>query len=374
MIKETVLFISNSKFIDNNTFVGGVKSCTNDFRKTIESAYNVELFPIEFHTNLVKKIKRKLGFKGYSRYKPSIYAENLMNIIEVKSITKIFLNNSNTILFGQLLKKINPQIKIILCSHGNESGDYLHDIVRFGDQLSTIQKSIAKYNLGDFIFVESYMRKHFIDCSMVVSQVEKELENWLGAKKVFQMSPCIIPEFIEINTNQPIVGFVGDLSHPPNYYGLHLFCKEIVNQNLQEKITLRIVGKAKGPAIKLKKEFDFIEVKGYLTDEELKKEMYEWMFFLNAVYYYSKGISTKLALALTNGIPALSTQAGNRGYLFSKGHIMDVSGVQEQVLLFKQLSEDRNKYDLFKNNFLLSASSTPNIELLGKQLFNILRD
>ncbi|MBU2020622.1 MAG: glycosyltransferase [Bacteroidetes bacterium] len=365
---EKALFISNSRFISANALEGGVKSCTDDFLNILRTVYEIQLFAIEFHDGIQEKVVRKIGLKGYNRYAPEKYIIKLKEILISKQIKVVFLNTANTIEFSRVLKSIDSSIKVVLCSHGNESGDYLHDVVLDTSKKSRLKKLIQTYNLGNYLYAESKIRRESLDATLAVSPIEVAIEKWLGAKKAIAIHPTIEPEFIDRKSLGATIGFIGDLSHLPNFSGVTNFCKEIVRQELQNEIKLKLVGKSTQPGEQLKEMFPFIELTGYLDQEALILEMKNWSFFLNAVYYYSKGISTKLSLAMKYGIPALSTVQGNRGYEFTDGKIMNVETVSEQVDQLKTLIFNVNEYERFYEDFLLASKTTPNKLSQGERI------
>ena len=127
--------------------------------------------------------------------------------------------------FAKLIKSISDSVKVILCSHGNESGDYLHDIIKHEKYIG-IKKKSATYNLGNMLLQEATFRK-YIDVVLTVSDVEENIEKWLGAKAVY-----MVPRFIEKSNKSynPIagrVGFISDLSHEPNFFGIQHLCSEL---------------------------------------------------------------------------------------------------------------------------------------------------
>ena len=65
--------------------------------------------------------------------------------------------------------------------------------------------------------------------------------------------------------------------------------------------------------------YPFVTYLGYLNNDALRQEVGSWTFFLNPVFYYSRGVSTKLAKAFGWGIPVITTTIGCRGYVWCKG-------------------------------------------------------
>jgi len=107
---------------------------------------------------------------------------------------------------------------------------------------------------------------------------------------------------------------------------------------------------------------------GYLSNEELAKECESWSFFLNPVFYYSRGVSTKLAKALGMGLPVITTEIGNRGYQWVEGDLPTVSTPQEMANKILELAFDSNKIKHYRKQVIQIVNSTPTYNLLSNQL------
>ena len=69
------------------------------------------------------------------------------------------------------------------------------------------------------------------------------------------------------------------------------------------------------------------------------------MYFLNPVFYYSKGVSTKLAKGMNWGLPVISTVAGNRGYIFKRGGVITCYNPDEMA---KEITDRAFNFDIAK--------------------------
>lgn len=353
---RNALFICNEKFLDSSINEGGVKFCTDEFLSLIKTAFLVTAFPVVYDVSIIQKVSRKFNLNAYNDYNPGKYKDALSNILQEKSITHVFLNLTNTAPFAEVIKSISSKIKVILCSHGNESGDYLHDILMHG-KYTGLKKKAATYNLGNMLLKEAAMRKN-IDVVLTVSNVEEGIEKWLGAKTVF-----IVPRFIAKQNGiyNPVsgkVGFISDLSHEPNFFGITEVCRAI-NLLPHEKIKIRLVGGGKERGEKLQKEFSFVEYIGYLSEEKLAAEISSWAFALNPVFYYSRGVSTKMGKSLGKGYPVITTDIGMRGYKWTEGQLPKCNTAKEMATLITQLSIDRNGFEYYKNEVTKIQESSP---------------
>ena len=320
---ESVLFISNKIYHDNSKQEGGVKACTREYISLISRLYNIILFEVETRRDFKYKILLRLGLNVYNDYFPKNYLKQIIELIKKNNIKIIFLNMSNTSYFAQIIKQnYNREIKIILCSHGNESGDFLHEIVRFKSRLSSIKKITSSFTLGHLVKKESYYRIKFLDLILTVSEIEEAMEKWIGAREVL-LIPRVI-EDSEISKNYVLgrVGFVGDLSHSPNFYGIDEVCKSLSNNENSSNIQVRIVGSPVNIGEEFAQKYPFVNYTGYLNNDELISEVSTWCFFLNPVFYYSRGVSTKLAKPLGWVLPVISTSIGCRGYKWNDGRLI----------------------------------------------------
>ena len=318
---------------------------------------------------MIYRFKKKLGLASYEDYKINNYYALLKSYLANNDINFIFLNLTNTAPFALLIKKHWPNVKVILCSHGNESGDHLHDI-NLHNKHKGFFKNTAIYSLGNMLTKESIFRK-YIDLVLTVSDVEVGIEKWLSAKQVF-----MVPRFIEkqnekYNPTLGRVGFISDLSHEPNYFGILEVCKEL-NFLTHQPIKIRLVGGGKVRGELLEKQYSFIEYLGYLPAEKIVEEISTWTFSLNPVFFYSRGVSTKLAKSLGMGYPVITTHIGMRGYAWHKGNLPVCNTAKEMAILITQLSLDKKACDHYKNEVIKIQHSSPSLIEMIKEINNLL--
>lgn len=369
---EKVLFITNKLYLDDTQPEGGVKLCTRDFIKLLETRFKVEIFGLEFNRSVFFRFKAKLGIDIYEKYDAASYQTALAVVLKDKNIKKVFINLSSATALSETVKKINPKIKVILCSHGNESGDVLHQSVRFVNLISPIQLMFSSYRLGALMKKELYFRSKFIDLVLSVSQVEANIEKWLGAEATFMVPRVFSPETIAWNPIKGRVGFLADLSHYPNYNGLLQLCLALQQLGLNHNVEIRVVGMPARNLELLKQQFHFIVPLGYLSEDKLKEEASTWMYFLNLVFYYSKGVSTKLAKGMNWGLPVLSTEAGNRGYIFKDACIPTCSNAGEMARLVLERAFDRERAKKDRLEVLKAIEGFSDFNIVMAQLSPVL--
>jgi hypothetical protein len=354
---ENILFISNSLFVNPASKNGGVKICTDEFISLLKTKFEVNVFEVNYNLSFAYRARVKMGINVYNDYKVSDYEEPLRNILKSKNIKYVFLNLSNTITFSPILKKIGgSNLKIILCSHGNETGDLLHDIVRSKERFNRFSLFTSSYLIGELLKKEAYYRINFIDLVLTISDIEENIEKWIGAKNTFTVPRVIICEKIDLQPILNRVGFFGDLSHAPNYIGVEMICNEIEKKKIN--IDFRLIGGPNSIGDKLSKKYPFVKYLGYLSEEDLKSEVASWAYFLNLVFYYSRGVSTKLAKALSLGLPVISTLPGIRGYKWEEGNINISGNAKEMSDMIQLYASDINKINFDQQEVKKIVSSS----------------
>lgn len=349
---EPVLFISHRKFLDQTLPEGGVRLCTNDYIELLQTQFDVQFLGVDYNRSILFRLKFRIGLDAYEEYVPESYETQLNNAIVTNGIRKVFINLSNAMTFGKFIKDnfSSYNVKVILCSHGNESGDFLHQAARFSERLTGYRRMFSSYRLGKMLKLESSHRQQYIDLVLTVSEVEEQIEKWLGAKHVFMVPRVFKAKFIDWKPVQGRIGFVGDISHPPNFYGVWKLCEAIQKKGVPAHFDFRIIGVEDDHSRKLKQQFPFVSIMGYMDNAVFEKEAASWNYYMNLAFYYSKGVSTKLAKGIDWGIPIISTTAGNRGYIFKGGTVLtgdapeDIAEILEQRLSNPELvAHDRNK-------------------------------
>jgi hypothetical protein len=368
-VKQNALFISNYKYIDISFNEGGVRYCTLEFINLLRLKFNLLYFPIEVKKTLFYRLKVRLGLNVYEDYDPGGYSKQIKDLIEKNNIRYIYLNMSNTILFAKEIKKIfGTKVLIVICSHGNDSGDFLHKVTRFHPRNTFLFNAFSSYLLGRMIKIESLNRILYVDMVLSISEIENAIEKWIGAPKSIFLPRILNNEFLEWSPVLGRIGFLGDLSHPPNFYGIEAFCLELSKLS-NTNITLRIIGGPSEIGLKLKEKYPFIFYCGYLTNDEMQFEVSSWAIFLNPVFYYSRGASTKLAKGLNWGLPVISTEQGNRGYSLQSNSLLNAFSPSHMVELCLKTAFDKNRLtELSNTSKEIVHNSKDNIQYLNKLL------
>lgn len=298
---------------------GGVQICSQEFLKIIEATVDeLHHFEVRYNRSLVFRLLHRLNLDNYISYATKPYHQALIALIKEKQIGHIFINKSELIRFSKLLKKELPEVKIIIMSHGNDSGDFLGDLTGIEPRFKGFKKYAGILKLGLSLYTEAFYRKRYVDLVCTMSEEESAIEKWLGINHPFYIPRLIQKDsLIERHPQRHVFGYVGTLNHTPNIIALTQLFDQLRSEGAHTEI--RIVGQPKAIGENLAKQYPFVRYLGPLSDEDLFEEVKNWGFFINPIFNYSRGASMKLAKAIEWEIPILTTIAGRRGYLVNNG-------------------------------------------------------
>ena len=346
-IKKKAIFLTH-KHLLYSEITGGVQLCSQEFHQIINACEDLDLkdYYVPFTRNIFQRIKIKIGFENYSMYNVFKDAPALLEYIESENVNIVFINMASCIRYAKPIKdKFGDKVKTILLSHGNHSGDFLHLITKPLKNEFAFIKTIYKIRLGNLISTEALYRVKYLDGVITISETEKHIEKWFGAKRVSFMPRRLYADFVNYHPDLNRVGFVGRLDHPPNIQGIAILLDEMIRYPLQN-LKLRLVGAPTEQGIKIAEKYNCVEYLGELSDTELETEIASWSFFINPVWWYSTGASTKLAKGISWGIPIVTTTAGKRGYYWKDGDLLvtDTPKGMAKAILKEIQSIDRINY------------------------------
>jgi len=355
----------------NAAIPGGVQLCSQEFLEIVQVASDaVECCGVSICRRTSWRLRRRLHLGSYLFYHPAEAKSLLTEKIERSRPTHVFLNRSELLRLTPLLKEMLPEAQIILMSHGNQSGDDLYELGGLsGLRNRGFAKLVALWQLGQDLGTESWFRHHFLDLVCVMSEEEKVLERWLGAKKT-----VVLPRLVKADPLrwQPLpgrIGFVGTLDHTPNWVALEQICNEIV-QRQPENLELRLVGRPEILGQELAHRFPFVRYLGALEESALKAEVSTWSLFLNPIFWLSRGASMKLGKAIAWGIPFCSTRSGTRGYELSNSEALVTSDNPQEFVsrIFELLDTSNNIHKIRQLVILQLQSKSPSIDDLAQRL------
>ncbi len=352
------LFIHYDNSLDD--VPGGVQLCSKEYLQTLaEAGFSLKFLKVENDRRMSNRVKRKI--------KPEPYNYNFSQdkaIADIKnsltdSVKYIFLNQYVLRPLAKAIKEnLGYGIRIVLLSHGLASVDYLHEI-RATSYLSQNKVSNTEVNYLGRQLLQETSHSAYIDNVFCLAPFEVEIEKWLGAKRATHIPRTINEPPLNWEPIKGRVGYVGRLDHPPNKEGLLLVLNEL-KKIKGNRIELRIVGSPVEEGQELSETYEFVNYLGELSDEELRKEASTWSTFINPIFCYAMGCSTKLAVALGWEIPILTTTMGIRGYVWNEGQIPIADEVENFANLVVEYS-DPAKSKAVKEEAKKIRNSSPNI-------------
>jgi hypothetical protein len=368
------LFISDeSEF--HSKIEGGVQICSQEYYNLLKSSgFDLVTFYVGVSKKLTYRILRKLNLDAYNLYNPEDYVEELVNIIIDNNIKWIFLNKAELIRFAEVIKlKCGSPVKIIVLSHGNETSDFLHELTRAGDTKGKYKLLIGIIRLGLNLYFESLLRINYIDNVVTMSEVEQNIEKWLGISEPILIPRIINSENVCWTPEKNNIGFIGTLDHVPNLIGLQMVFDELKKRKI-DNIKINLIGGKQSTGQYFTTNYTFVRYLGMLSADDALEEMKKWSFVLNPVFWYARGASTKLAKIIGWGIPPVTTIAGTRGYNWKSGNLLTTENTAEDFvdkLLFNLKNPDSAEY--WREQTILVSQNSSSIEELGSQFIKQLK-
>jgi len=328
---ETAVFVAHDVALSGAP--GGVQLCTDEYIRSIsEAGVSLTVVPIHSDRRLWSRLSRRLLPDPYSslQWRPDSVHE-IVAAIDRAGARLVFINLVNLAPLAVALRaRLGTACRIVLLSHGLESVDLLHTI--------PINGSRAQRRLGRRL-VQERQHRAAVNHVFCLSPFEAELERWLGAPGVTAL-PRTIPRLPPLDWAPAgdRLGFVGTLDHPPTRDGLTKFLQAFA-RIAPPRLRVRVVGRPERAGRKLAAMFPHTEYLGPLDDQELEREAATWSAFLHPLFCYARGCSTKLAVAISWGLPIVTTAAGARGYTWRSGTLPMAASPEAFARLAMQMTD-----------------------------------
>ena len=369
MSTTKAIFLTHEQALRSG-ITGGVQLCSQEFHHVIENMDDLVLtdYYVPYTKNIFQRVRIKLGMEDYSIYDVKKDAPALIKYIRDNGVGVVFINMASLVRYARPIREaFGDRVRIVLLSHGNHSGDFLHLISKPVRRLSAIKKLQSKLRLGLLIATESEYRVRWLDGVVALSETERQIENWFGGRRVVFLPRRLYADFLPYEPVSGRVGFVGRLDHPPNLQGMAILLDAIAKIE-HDNIHIRLVGAPESFGRELKQRYPFIEYLGELSDKELEKEVAGWSILLNPVWWYSTGASTKLSRAISWGVPIISTTAGMRGYDWTKGSLIMADSPEEMATLITRIAPDGEQVRYWAEQTRTIAMNGPTIDNLVEKI------
>lgn len=351
------VYVAMSKFVNNTA--GAVSMCAHEYLRTIAATgFALELVTFDVDRRPRVRLKRKLWPRPYCDQIPPFVVADVAAVVRKTGARFVFLYDAAP-LAAALRAELGNNVQIVMLSLGMESVDYLHKL-RSRDEIGEFfcTPHTRRAMLADQLFAESAQRQ-CMDHVFCLAPFEAEIERWLGARAVTWLPRVVSGPPLSWGPQGNRIGFVGSLSHEPNLEGLLQFVKAL-EPLAPKELSLRVVGGPEKIGRDLARRFRFIEYLGPLSDPELEAEAATWNCFLNPLFCFARGCSTKLAVALGWHIPVLTTPSGCRGYTWSAGEL-PVADTPEAFARLAIAMMDRETAENARREIQLVAGSSPTV-------------
>jgi Glycosyl transferases group 1 len=293
---------------------GGVQVCNREYVALLEGAgFRLQVISYDFDRSLRTRVANRLFPKLLPAREPRDLAERIALALRASGTKHVF-HAMNT--FPAVLREIDRKfsdVRQVLLSHGAEAVDFcIEQGLRRGTGTENRARATAERMLGRDLLDQLDQRRH-LDAVLTLAPLDAEIEKWLGARKVLSVPRTILHDRLALRPVDGRVGCVATLDHPPNFSGLARLLGALDGRT-PAGFRLRVVGGPVSSGEKLAAQHDLVDYLGPLDDEALRAEAATWCCFVNPIFVYAKGCSTKLAVALGWGLPIATTRFGARGY------------------------------------------------------------
>lgn len=363
----TVLFVTDANYVRADA-AGGVQLCTQEYIALLAACgLTVEVHTVSPDRALKRRIASRLHLEIYWRYDVRLIAAGIITRAQELGARVVALNQVDLVRLAPVLRAaLGPNVRLVVLSHGNESGDFLHEVVRrpAGSVLARVRDAVR---LGFVIREEARLLSGAVDLVLCLSDVERRIDQWLGAREVLVIPRTFRPRPIPWNPVPGRVGFVGTLDHLPNSEGIRRVLDTIATRP-GPTLTVRLVGRPEKEGRRLAEQYPFVEYLGALDQPSLQREVGTWSLFLNPVWWYARGASTKLAEGIAWGIPVLTTTAGYRGYEWNRGELLVADDPAAFVAIACFYALDQKRLAAAASHVREVAASGPTLESIAAAL------
>jgi Glycosyl transferases group 1 len=293
---------------------GGVQVCNREHMALLAAAgFRLQVISYDFDRSLRTRIASRLSPKLAPGREPRDLGERVAVALSASGTKHVFhAMNTFPAVLSEIARRF-PEARQILLSHGTEAVDFLIEQgLRRDSGTENRARPTAERMLGRSLLDQREQRRH-LDAVLTLAPLDAEIEKWLGARKVLPIPRTISRDRLALCPVDGRVGCVATLDHPPNFSGLESLLAALEGKTPAD-FRLRVVGGPTSRGAMLAARYGLVDYLGPLSDDALRVEAATWCCFVNPIFVYSKGCSTKLAVALGWGLPIATTRFGARGY------------------------------------------------------------
>ncbi|MBQ9936529.1 MAG: glycosyltransferase [Lachnospiraceae bacterium] len=207
------------------------------------------------------------------------------------------------------------------------------------EALSWKTKEMELMHKADVVYYPSYIEADLI----------KEIDANINVKALV---PYVYDEFKEANRdsskNKGIL-FVGGFSHTPNVDAVNWFVKEVYDKIRDKKDIPFYIAGSNPPDEILAYNGNGIDVKGFVSDEELEA-LYNNCKLVVVPLRYGAGVKGKVVEAIYNGVPIITTSVGAEGIPDTDKILVVKDEPTDFAKAVLELYDDNNRLDKISAN------------------------
>jgi hypothetical protein len=361
----TALLVSYYKYL--LTDGGGVQVCNREYLEALKRAgYELHTVSFDYPRDMVSRLRRRLSPEIWYTTAPAELLELLCQALITTKAQTIFFGHTMFADLSRQLRHEFPSVQQVLLSHGAEGLDFcIEENLRRSNATERHFRPVAERMIGRSI-LDQMKQRRCIDAVLTLSPFEVEIEKWFGATKALWVPRTIMESPLAMTPINQRVGCVSTLNHAPNFEGLIKVFEEL-EQRCSPEFRFRLVGSPSDVGDQLAKRFSFLDYLGFLPEFQLRTEAATWCCFVNPIFEYAKGCSTKLAVALGWGLPIATTEYGARGYCWDVNQLPLARSPAElaEFVLERAVLTSMNKYQQQSAGI---KAQTPDIQAIGNQI------
>jgi hypothetical protein len=343
---------------------GGVQLCVHEYIAALLAAgYSLQEIRFRFERGWRERLSNRLIRPVSQTPFPRDLFDRIRESAARTGATTAFFGINLSADLSRRLRAELPQLRQVLLSQGVESLDYAI-AMRLKQAAEGTTPAAAKWRLGDQIFRESEQRA-LVDAVITLSPLDAEIEKWLGAARVCWLPRTIIEAPLDARPVDGRVGCVARLDHPPNRDGLEILFAALAARAPSD-LRFRLVGGPASAGEALASRHRFVDYLGALDEPALRAEAATWCCFVNPLFVYAKGASTKLAVGLGWHLPIATTAYGARGYVWDESALPLAKDAQELARLVAERSRLAS-YERHRAQTLAIAARSPSISQVALQ-------
>ncbi len=341
--KKTILFIDH--YVPQFDKDAGSRTVYQYVKMFVKKGYAVKFigdnfFKHEPYTTVLNKM-------GVEVLHGPWYADHIFEWLEDNKdcIDYVFMNRPHISEKYMDFFKEHMKAKIIYYGHDlhflriNREYELTGDENKKDEALAWKSKELKLMRKADVVYYPSYIEAELI----------KEIDANINVKALV---PYVYDDFKETkrdsSKNKGIL-FVGGFSHTPNVDAVNWFVKEVYDKIREDADVPFYVAGSNPPEEILAYNGNGIEVKGFVSDEELAN-LYNKCKLVVVPLRYGAGVKGKVVEAIYNGVPIVTTSVGAEG-IPSTDEILvikdDASDFAKAVL---ELYSDNHKLDEISAN------------------------